>query len=465
MLVIPTRLRQFLFHRLAHEDFSGARGIRGTLLRHGQIFWLAALGLRDDRIQLRASRLSQVTLFSLVPFLALIFSLFQAFGGLEAFSKNVEIFIFENIAVGSQDDFIGYLETFVGRIHGGALGSFSGLLLLGAAVRLVLSIEDAFDELWGVHERRRLFDRVVTYWAIITLGPLLLAASLVGSDALQEWTQARFTTPGWLFSLVPPALTILSFSLLYFVLPSARVRFRHALTGGLLAGLLFELAKAGYATIAVNLFRYDAVFGSLGAIPVFIIWVEIAWLIVLLGCKLSFAYQNHATLLQEEMAEAASSRLLEELAARTVLESSRRFRAGEPPPSAAEMSRDLEVPVRLMNRVLDVLCEVDVLREARRDQDRDPGFLPASPPDRLSVGRVMQAVRNHGDAVLGLFDDRSDDVLGVLLKRAESEVGKVLDPVDYRQLVQELEAGPIAEPESYGGPSTTDRLNAGKVDS
>jgi membrane protein len=445
MLVIPTRLRYFLFHRLAHEDFSGARGIRGKLLRHGQIFWLAALGLRDDRIQLRASRLSQVTLFSLVPFLALVFSLFQAFGGLDVFRKRVEIFIFENIAVGSQDSFIDYLETFVGRIHGGALGSFSGLLLLGAAVRLVLSIEDAFDELWGVHERRRLFDRVVTYWAVITLGPLLLAASLAGSDALQAWTQARFTTPGWLFSLVPPALTVLSFSVLYFVLPSARVRFRHALTGGVLAGLLFELAKAGYAVIAIHLFRYDAVFGSLGAIPVFIIWVEIAWLIVLLGCKLSFAYQNHATLLQEEMAEAASSRLLEELAARVVLESSRRFRAGEPPPSATELSRNLEVPVRLMNRILVVLCEVEVLREARRDEDRDPGFLPALPPDRLSVGKVVHALRNHGEAALGLFDDRADDFLGDLLQRAESEAGRVLNPVDYRQLVHEVEAGPGKE--------------------
>ena len=129
-----------------------------------------------------------------------------------------------------------------------------------------------------MHERRRLFDRIITYWSVITLGPLLLAASLAGIDALESWLQQQLRVPGVVFALVPPSLTILGFSVLYFVLPSARVRVRHALTGGIVAGLLFEVAKAAYASVAVSLFRFDAVFGSLGAIPVFIIWVEIAWL-------------------------------------------------------------------------------------------------------------------------------------------------------------------------------------------
>ena len=112
-----------LFRALLRSDLSAARGLRGALLRHLQVLWLASRSLRDDRVQLRTARLSVVTLFSLVPFLALVFSLFKAFGGLEAFRARVEAVIYENIAVGSQESFIASLETFVGRIHGGALGS------------------------------------------------------------------------------------------------------------------------------------------------------------------------------------------------------------------------------------------------------------------------------------------------------------------------------------------------------
>ncbi|HET7563317.1 MAG TPA: YihY family inner membrane protein [Rhodanobacteraceae bacterium] len=273
------RLPEVLFRRIDPE----------RLRAFARFLWQR---LRDDKCFETAGALSFTTLFAIVPLLAAVFamlSVFPVFAGLRSLLAD---FIFRNFVPAAGETVQGYLLQFAGNASRLTVAGI--LVLLVSALLMMASIEDRFNCIWRVPVRRKGGARFLMYWAALTLGPLLVVAGVGASS----WVLAQPLLHGAteqsvfglsLIALLPFVVTMLALYLLYVLVPNCRVRWRFAFTGALVAALLFELARKGFGLYVHEVASYREVYGALAAIPIFLIWVYLSWVIVLLGAILTAA--------------------------------------------------------------------------------------------------------------------------------------------------------------------------------
>ncbi len=430
-----SRLVRFLRRGIWELDYRHYTGPRRVLYRQLQVLMLAVRGMRQDEIRLRAASLSLITLLSVVPFLAVVFWVFQALGGVEDLRAKVEPFIYENLAVGSQEEAIAWLNRFIDQVHAGAVGGVGTAILIIAAIGLLGSMEQSFNKIWGIKRGRPLLNRFVVYWCLMTVGPILLAATLAGTAAITGWLPLGEGIGAAALGLIPMAITIGSFTLFYAVIPNTQVSIRHALAGGVAAGILFEIAKLAYAWVATNLFQHHAVYGSLGAVPVFIIWVNIIWIVILLGCELTFAHQNVSAFQQEGRVREAGQQFKEIVASRLMVEIVGDYERGGSPPSPPELSRRLSVPIRLVRDIMERLISTGLLLEVSRN-GRDSGLVPARSPSGMTVADVIWAMRMRRGLPIELSQDDQQALLQDVLGRAEEAAGEIYQECSLSSLAE-----------------------------
>lgn len=240
----------------------------------------------EDRCVQVAGSLTFTTLLALVPLIAIAVTLIAAFPVFEDWSNEIKVFILLNFVPEAGGKIItGYMQQFA---QNATRLTALGIVLLGmTALLLVITIERVFNVIWRVRRERPLLHRFVIYWAALTVGPLLIGASLSLTSWLvgQSLGVAR-AVPGGdsiLLGLVPPLLSGVAFALLYLTLPNRRVRVGDALVGGFTAALAFEFMKRGFALYVAAVPAYDAVYGTFATIPIFLLWIFLCWSVVLLG--------------------------------------------------------------------------------------------------------------------------------------------------------------------------------------
>ncbi|MGY6553468.1 MAG: virulence factor BrkB family protein [Wenzhouxiangella sp.] len=260
--------------------------------------WIKAFGrhlvqqFRDDRSLEAAAALSYTSLLALVPLLVVIFGVVSAFPIFERWADEVEAFIFDNFVPAAGDVVNDYLTQFVERA--GELTGPGSLFLIVTAIMLMWRIERSINRIWRVRVTRRPLNRLVIYWAVLTLGPLLVGASLVLTSYLAALPMlAPELVRGLLqeitLRLAPFMVTLIAFTLIFVLVPNRRVRWRHALVGATLAALMFELAKAGFVGYVSHFPTHERVYGALATLPLFLIWIYVCWTVVLLGASVSAA--------------------------------------------------------------------------------------------------------------------------------------------------------------------------------
>jgi membrane protein len=243
--------------------------------------------MQRAKLMLVASSLAYTTILSVVPMLAVSFAIFKAFGGLDKLYATIEPFLLENLAEGSSDQVIQALKHFLDNTHASAIGVGGFIGLMFTSMSMLSSIENAINHVWGAPPRRSIFQRFSTYWLFITLGPL------AGSVALGVATSSELP----LANLVPNGtgifiLTILFFSAVFKWVPNCQVHWPHALASAIVTSTLLTLARLAYALYTAHFVSYNKIYGSLGAIPILLLWIYIVWLIVLTGAALSTTLQH-----------------------------------------------------------------------------------------------------------------------------------------------------------------------------
>jgi membrane protein len=244
----------------------------------------------EDRCLQTAGALSFTTVFALVPLTAAVLGVLAAFPGFAGWRDQLTHWVFENFVPAAGDTVQGYLTQFADNAsQATAVGV---LVLLFSAVSLMMSIEDAFNRIWRVQVARRAGARFIVYWTALTLGPLLLVAALAISSyafALPfiDAAEAQFSIKARVLSVLPFLLVWSALVAAYAVIPNRGVRLRHALLGALIAAVLFELAKRGFALYATRYASYQQVYGALAMVPIFIFWIYLSWAIVLFGASLT----------------------------------------------------------------------------------------------------------------------------------------------------------------------------------
>jgi membrane protein len=354
-------------------------GSRGRRFLAGLRAGLAAF--KGEGLRLRAMALTYISIFSLLPALMVTVSMVRTFPDLDGVRLQFQEFLVSNLAVGARDKVQLYLDEYVFGVSATAPGLLAFALLLASAVALLAQVEHAVNDIWSVRRRRPRLQRWLTYWAALTVGPLVAA----GSIAIALDANEKLGAPRVVGQAAGLALTYVFFVAAYIVLPATRVRFWPAMAGGLVAGTVFEIAKSAYAWAATNLFRFQAVYGSLAAIFVFLLWLYLSWTIFLFGARLAFVFQHHRALLDREQGDDAMGREL--LAVRALLEVALAWWDGAQAPDAGEVADRLDAPAEPVREVLAALEEAGFLSES------DDGRLtPARPLSQTTLADVRRVI-------------------------------------------------------------------------
>jgi len=356
-----------------------ARGVR-TLV-------VVASGLRQDPITLRAAALTYLTVLSLVPLLAVVFVLFQAVVGTEALRLQLTDFLIDNLAVGLRDSTQRAVEQHLRRSTGAAVGGVGFAFLLVSAVSLLGDIESAFNHIFHAPRPRPLLARLGLYWSLLTLGPVFLALSVAGTALLGSQRHLGALRP--LAGLLLPLLvTYGAFFLLYQVVPAVRVRRRAALVGALVAGTAWEAAKLLYAAWSARSVRASALYGSLSAVPTFLLWTYVSWVLVLFGARVAYAAQwSHGGYAPARPRDPLPHELQ---VARLFLAVARAFRTEGGAVDTVALATRLQLEEARVRELLAPLAEAGLVRELAGG-----GWVPGRDPATITVDELRRAARGE----------------------------------------------------------------------
>ena len=316
------------------------------------------------------------------------------------------------------------IHKFIQNTRSGALGVTGSILLIFAAISLLSRIEETFNDIWGVARGRGWFMRIVLYWGVISLAPLLLVVALgLATGPHLEGTRkllaAMPIASFFVFQFLPVVVLCLTFAALYALIPNTKVRWGAALVGGLAGGILFHLNDVMSVLYVSRVVSNSRIYGSLGLVPVFMIGLYFSWLILLFGAQVAYAYQNRATYFEEKQVENINQRGREFIALRLMTCVGQRFVRGEPPPSAMEIAEALVVPTRLVQQLMQTLSTARLLTEAAGDE---PAYLPARPLENITCHDILLALRASPGQELATRDEPArSDVYGEFHRIEEAE--------------------------------------------
>jgi len=395
---ILTYFTDTIFRREASEWRNPA--VRWSVRQYKLLFYTAR-GLQEHGTLIRSAALTFYTLMSLVPIVAVAFAVVKGFGLADGLVQNLYALFPQTPEV--IDYVVVFADKALARTQGGVVAAVALIMLFWAVIRVFGSIESAFNNIWEVKAERSIARQWSDYIAIIMIVPVLwVIAGAVGGYA----RELLGFGDGWLFSLLSQAVSVfviwVMFTFLYMVIPNARVRFTSALMAGIVAGTAFALFQWGYLYVQRRMTSYNAIYGSFAALPLFLIWLQTSWQILLFGGELSFAYQNIARFGEERESLRISydQRRKVLLSVMLTVVGQLRDRGGATP--AEMIRRRLDLPTRIVNDVLYQLVQAGLLVAVPMDDDdREKAFIPAHDIASLTVYGVLEAVEQAGQ---GCFD-------------------------------------------------------------
>jgi membrane protein len=291
------------------------------------------------------------------------------------------------------------INKYIQNTRSGTLGVTGSLLLIFAAISMLSRIEETFNDIWGVARGRTWFMRIVLYWAVLSLAPLLVVVvvGLATGPHLESTKRFVSTLPligSFLFKFgfhcLPVVVLCLTFGAFYMLMPNAKVRWSSALVGGLVAGTLFHLNNLVNVLYVSRVVSNSKIYGSLGLVPVFMIGLYFSWLILLFGGQVAYGYQNRASYLEEKQVESINQRGREFIALRLMTLVGQRYLNGEAPCTIMEMATGLSVPTRLVRQIMQTLAAARLVVEAA---GAEIAYLPARLMETITCHDILVALR------------------------------------------------------------------------
>jgi membrane protein len=387
--------------RLQADKLHPRRSFWITQLR---ICILAVRRFVDDRCDLRASALTFYSLLSIVPVVAMVFAVAKGFG----FEKILSERLLENMQgqEAAAERIIGFAQSLLENTKGGAIAGVGIVILFWTIIKLLGNIEASFNDIWGVKRPRAMGRKFADYLSVMMICPVLLI--LASSVTVLVTTQVtdmveRLSFLGYLgdviillLKLLPYGLIWLVFTFMYVFMPNTKVEIKSALWGGILAGTIYQLVQLAYITFQIGVAKYGAIYGSFAALPLFLVWLQLSWLIVLFGAEVSFAHQNVATYEFEDDCLKVSHFFKRMTALLVTHICVRRFLNMEKPFTVEEIARELEAPIRLVRSVIFELTEARLLSEVCLENRDDVAYQPGCDIDLLTIASVIGRLDQQG---------------------------------------------------------------------
>ncbi len=376
---------------------------RAYKIRFLRILILTSQGFTKSQIQIGASSLTYYTLLGLVPIIAFMIGIARGFQVQETLHKWVINRFPEQKVI--LDKIFEFATSSIQSTQQGVIAVVSILLLFWAGIKIILYIESNLNIIWEVTEKRSFAKRFSNYLAILVLSPLIIVllsgvtgyvTAILSTISEQGFFQHISDLIVSLANLIPFLLLCLVFTFLYIYMPNTRVHVWPALIAGVITGLIYQGIQWVYLYFQIGVTKYNAIYGTFAALPLFLVWIHLSWVIVLLGAKITFSIQN------VDAFDFISENVPLSYRARTILYLRiahfciKNFAEGQRPPTSIEISNRLSISHPLTNHILHKLVVAKVLSEVKRDKNGDPAFMPSRSVDQLTIKRVLDMIYTKG---------------------------------------------------------------------
>jgi membrane protein len=433
------RITHFFNHKLWSLRLDKLDKKQGFFLRHLRIFSLAINGFNEDKCLVKATALTYYTLFSIVPIIALIFAIAKGFG----FQESLEAQLLNDFSEqkGVLIQAFDYANKMLSNTKGGLIAGVGVVLLLWSVMKLLGSVETSFNEIWEIKKDRIWVRKITDYLSIMLIAPIFL----ILSGGITVGFKAGLDTASSSFSLLTPinfvflkafafALIWAMFVFLYMVLPNTKVTFKGAASGAFVAALLFELLQWGYVSSQIGVGSYNKIYGSFAALPLFLIWVQYSWFVVLFGAELTFAWQNVDHYELESDINNISDRYKRVIALMIANYVVKNFHEGKPALTAMQISNKLDLPVRLARTIIFEFTETGIFNEVKMHTDKEIGYQPGISDSKLTVKYIIDKLDEKGVNELPIENSEELSIINKLMK----DMDDVLNTSKGNMLVKDL---------------------------
>lgn len=406
------RIMHFFKYDIWNMQLEQISATRAFLFKFIRIVVLAVRGFDEDKCLLRASALTFYTMLSIVPVLAMAFGVAKGFG----FEKLLERQILERMQ--GQEEIANYMISFssamLDNTRGGMVAGIGIVLLFWAVIKLLGNIETSFNAIWGVEKGRSMSRKFCDYLSAMMLCPILLIMAgginvLISSqvrDIVAKLPLLELVGPVIfsLLNLFPYCVMWALFTFLYMFMPNIKVRFKAGIVGGIVGGTLFQILQMVYISFQIGVAQYNAIYGGFAALPLFLIWLNISWLVVLLGAEITFAFQHADTYEFEPECRTLSPgyKRLMTLWVMHILVTC--FEKGDCPPGADDISMHLRMPARLVQQILTDLTLCSMVAEVNLAGKTGIRYQPARDISSITIASVLEALESHGGSGLPVND-------------------------------------------------------------
>ena len=400
-----SRIKQFITKEvwtLSLEDYPAPIA---ALLKYLRVILLAFRRFTEDRVQLRASALTYYMLMALVPVLAMIFGIAHGFG----FEKELVQWLTDRF--NSEEEvviewIIKFAQTRLSNVKGGLIAGVSLVMLFYSVMNVLSNIESSFNDIWQVKKSRSYIRKFTDYFSLMLIAPVFIFVA--GSGNVFLATQLDSITVNinivnfspfsmFLMKLFPFVMIWLLFTFLYIIMPNTKVKFLSALLAGIIAGTAFQVVQWLYIDLQLLMSTYNAIYGTFAALPLLLIWMQMSWIIVLLGAEISVAYQNINLYEYEKESVKLSNHILKAYNLLVLERIVRFFIDGKKPQTAQELAVEVKLPIRLVGMVLTELLAGDLISEVYTKNDKLRAYAPAKDVSRYTIKYVFEMLEKSGN--------------------------------------------------------------------
>ncbi len=433
------RVTHFLTHNLWRVRLDKLNKKQGFLVRQVRVFSLAINGFNEDKCLLKATALTYYTLFSIVPIIALAFAIAKGFGFEQSLQQDLLLKFQDQKDILTQA-FV-YADKMLANTKGGLIAGVGIVLLLWSIISLLNNIENSFNEIWEIKRGRTWTRKITDYLSIMLIGPIFI----IISGGLTVWLKTGLDNVASNVELISPATAVFfkifafmliwgMFIFLYMALPNTKVTFKGAAMGSLVAALLFELLQWAYVSSQIGVASYNKIYGSFAALPLFLIWVQYSWFVVLFGAELTFAHQNVDHYELESDINNISDRYKRVIALMIANLVVKNFNDGNPSLTAIEIAHKLDLPVRLARVIINEFTETGVFNEVKMSTDKEIGYQPGISDSKLTVKFIIDKLDEKGVNELPIESGKELETVNRLMK----DMDEVLNTTKGNMLVKDL---------------------------
>ena len=421
------------------DDVHSLPGWKALITRILQVSFAVIRDFLEGQLTLRAMSLVYTTLLSLVPLLALTFSVLKGFG----VQNQLEPALVNTLsALGDKGEEIArQIVGFVDNIKVGVLGSLGLGMLIYTVVSLLHKIEKSFNYIWHIDKARPLGQRFSEYLSVILVGPLLIfsalgmTASLMSSSVVGAISSVPLLglVVASIGKLIPYALVIVAFAFVYIFMPNTKVKIGPALIGGAVAGIAWETAGWAFGTFVVNSGNYTAIYSGFAILIMFMIWLFVSWLILLLGTSIAFYCQNPGHIAVRRNQQGLSPLLTEKLSLLAMFHIGQHYYRHQTAWQIDELARKLGAPLNVTQDILDTLQARQLIIAT---SEGSPPYVPAQDMETLPVKHILDAVRS-GNEESGLMPWRlaKEPVVDQMMQAADEAVDQAMQHQTLKDMV------------------------------